>query len=130
MKTPRKIHLGDRGNGAKFSFACRAVVEGVAIDPVLGVTFDSTRNEDRTPRQMAWWDVPFILTARNAKGLVYIIRCLDGGAWDRSTLWGQTDSLQEAIKIAQAGPEWKEGIDPKLLAATSGKPAQLKGVAA
>ena len=32
-------------------------------------------------------------------GIRYEIRCLDGGGWDRSTLWGMVGSLEEAMQI-------------------------------
>ena len=34
-------------------------------------------------------------------GVRYDIRCLDGGAWDRSTMWGMVGSLEEAMQIIQ-----------------------------
>lgn len=32
-------------------------------------------------------------------GVRYEVRCLNGGAWDRSTLWGVVGSLDEAMEI-------------------------------
>ena len=32
-------------------------------------------------------------------GVRYEVRCLDGGAWDRSTMWGMVGSLEEAMQI-------------------------------
>ena len=32
-------------------------------------------------------------------GVRYDVRCLDGGAWDRSTMWGMVGSLDEAMQI-------------------------------
>ena len=32
-------------------------------------------------------------------GFRYEVRCLDGGAWDRSTLWGMVGSLEEAMQV-------------------------------
>jgi len=33
------------------------------------------------------------------EGIRYQVRCLDGGAWDRSTNWGMVGSLDEAMRI-------------------------------
>jgi hypothetical protein len=40
-------------------------------------------------------------------GVSYDVRCLDGGAWDRSTWWGSSGSLDDAVKLAEAGPAWR-----------------------
>ncbi len=37
-------------------------------------------------------------------GTRYEVRCLDGGAWDRSTSWGMFGSLDEAMRCAKGGP--------------------------
>ena len=42
-------------------------------------------------------------------GTRYATRCLDGGAWDRSTNWGMFASLEEALACAMNGPEWRKG---------------------
>jgi len=39
-------------------------------------------------------------------GTRYDVRCLDGGAWDRSTNWGMVASLEAALEIAINGPRW------------------------
>ena len=41
-------------------------------------------------------------------GTRYDVRCLDGGAWDRSTNWGAFASLEEALQCAQSGPTWRQ----------------------
>lgn len=41
------------------------------------------------------------------EGVRYDVRCLDGGAWDRSTWWGNFGSLDEAVSCAKAGPVWR-----------------------
>lgn len=41
-------------------------------------------------------------------GVRYEVRCLDGGAWDRPTLWGMFASLDEAIACAISGPAWRQ----------------------
>ena len=40
-------------------------------------------------------------------GTAYTVHCLDGGAWDRSTWWGDADSLDAALVIARTGPSWR-----------------------
>ena len=38
-------------------------------------------------------------------GIRYEVRCLDGGAWDRSTNWGMVGSLEEALQIIKQRSE-------------------------
>jgi hypothetical protein len=40
-------------------------------------------------------------------GTSYGVRCLDGGAWDRSTWWGEFNTLEEAVACAKKGPIWR-----------------------
>lgn len=47
------------------------------------------------------------LEERYPSGTAYHVRCLDGGAWDRSTWWGSTDTLEGALEIAARGPAWR-----------------------
>lgn len=42
-------------------------------------------------------------------GTRYEVRCLDGGAWDRSTSWGMFGSLEEALQSAKSGRPWGRG---------------------
>ena len=39
-------------------------------------------------------------------GVRYTVRCLDGGAWDRSTNLGSYPSLPAAIEVAKSGPKY------------------------
>lgn len=41
------------------------------------------------------------------EGTQYSVRCLDGGAWDRSTFWGSFATLDEALACCDAGPVWR-----------------------
>lgn len=41
-------------------------------------------------------------------GVRYDVRCLDGGAWDRSTWWGSFGTLEEAIQCAHSGPAYRQ----------------------
>lgn len=45
-------------------------------------------------------------------GTRYDVRCLDGGAWDRSTNWGCSGSLEGAIEVCRKGPEWRQWTPP------------------
>ena len=40
-------------------------------------------------------------------GIAYVVHCLDGGAWDRPTWWGDFSSLEEAKACCENGPSWK-----------------------
>jgi hypothetical protein len=97
------------------------VLADVPVDPELPPDFDSTPNDARPAGHAVWWDRPYIVTntlgdghtegTRAAwlavwpSGTRYDVRCLDGGAWDRSTSWGSFATLDEAIARArQPGP--------------------------
>lgn len=107
----RTITLSTK-DGQEFDFQCADVADGIPVDPMLPENFDDTSNELRLGRHLAWWDVPFIITHRSddpkflehwPSGTTYVVRCLDGGAWDRSTWWGQFGSLEEAVAQAKKG---------------------------
>ncbi|MBF5007848.1 hypothetical protein [Diaphorobacter caeni] len=77
-------------------------VDGILIDPVLPVDFDSTPNDDRSPEDLMRWELrPFIKTSGDGEERRYVIRCLDFGAWDRSTNWGYVASLDEAVELVR-----------------------------
>lgn len=68
------------------------------IDPILGSHFDITSNEDRTEEELQrWWMRPF---AVSQPGGVLHVRCLDGGAHDRSTSYGVASNIEEAKSLA------------------------------
>lgn len=102
--------------GRKF----RAVdaVAGVLIDPVLPSGFDDTANEERGPEHLAFENLPFIRSTVSFEpeflkawpaGVRFDVRCLDGGAWDRSTVWGMFATIPAALACANAGPAWRSG---------------------
>lgn len=98
--------------GQRFRFKCEAVIDGVPINPELPPRFDDTPNEARSDRSRAWWGVPFVRTEHNndPKFVAYAVRCLDGGAWDRSTIWGMFGTIEEAVAQAGKGPVWSAFI--------------------
>jgi len=60
---------------------------------------------DKTPEQ---WDQFQEDLERNwfaayPTGTRYEVRCLDGGAWDRSTIWGVFPTLDDAVAAAKGG---------------------------
>lgn len=68
------------------------------VDPKLPRNFDDTPNEERSRDIIKkWWDRPYAISQPDGKLLV---RCLDGGAWDRSTNYGVASTLQEAKALA------------------------------
>ena len=115
------------------------IIDGSPIDPILPKDFDDTPNEGRPASHSEWWNIPFIRTQTLEKldalyatdteearklweeggrdgwlkawpsGTRYETRCLDGGAWDRSTGWGMFGTLEEAVRCAKEGPAWRRG---------------------
>jgi hypothetical protein len=70
----------------------------IPLDPKLPSKFDNTDNRARSKAQLdAWWDHPYAVTRENGK---IDVRCLNGGAWDRSTWLGQVDTYDEACALA------------------------------
>jgi hypothetical protein len=41
-------------------------------------------------------------------GTAYRVYCLDGGAWDRPTVWGAFGTLEEAKACCVNGPAWRK----------------------
>ncbi|OOW68674.1 DNA-binding protein [Xanthomonas axonopodis pv. melhusii] len=72
----------------------------IPLDPKLPKLFDSTPNEQRSKAQLdAWWDHPFGVTMADGR---IDVRCLNGGAWDRSTHLGVADDYNAACILAEA----------------------------
>jgi hypothetical protein len=70
----------------------------IPLDPTLPESFDNTPNEERGKDELdCWWDHPFAITTPDGK---FDVRCLNGGAWDRSTWLGRADTYDEACKLA------------------------------
>ncbi len=69
------------------------------IDPALPEGFDNTPNDERSQEELdAWWDRPFAVTTHSGK---FSVRCLHGGAWDRSSWMGDADTIDDAKALAQ-----------------------------
>ncbi len=77
----------------------------IPLDPRLPKTFDATPNDARSKAQLdAWWDRPFGITLSDGR---IEVRCLNGGAWDRSTHLGIADNYDAACALAEAKQaEW------------------------
>ncbi len=80
--------------------------DGVLVDPDLPDRFDSTSNECRPASHQKFWHRPYIVS-QEGEYPGYVVRCLDGGAWDRSTNWGKFDTLEEAVSQAKAGSPYR-----------------------
>lgn len=95
-------------------FKAEQCIHGVLVNPALPRMFDQTPNEHRPASHRKWWHRPFIVTdtveAMDAwpSGVRYTVRCLDGGAWDRSTNWGSVATLELALARARASGETAE----------------------
>lgn len=94
----------------------------IPINPRLPKNFDLTPNDARPASHQRWWHAPYIVTctweqmawptatdedrakwyAAWPSGTRYAVRCLDGGAWDRSTGWGMFATLEEALACIES----------------------------
>lgn len=81
-------------------------IEGYAINPLLPDNFSNCPNDQRPESHRFWWGRPFILTKTSGDRTVFWVECLDGGAWDRPTWWGEADTLDAAVEICRTGPNW------------------------
>ncbi|TVO69674.1 hypothetical protein [Sedimenticola selenatireducens] len=62
--------------------------------PTPQVVFEAEQEERRENWHEHW-----------PSGIRYDVRCLDGGAWDRSTNWGSYATLDEALAVARSGSD-------------------------
>ncbi len=70
----------------------------IPLDPDLPINFDDLRNEDRSKAQLdAWWDHPYGITREDGR---IDVRCLNGGAWDRSSWLAAADNYDQACALA------------------------------
>ncbi len=78
----------------------RAIRLPLPVDPELPEGFDCTPNDERSSAELdEWWDQPFLVTHGDGR---FCARCLNGGAWDRSTGLGFAASIEEATVVALA----------------------------
>lgn len=85
-------------NWHALNVAHAAVAHAFPVDPDLPTLFDQTPNENRSLAEIArWWDRPYALSNHDG---TYTVRCLDGGAWDRSTNYGRAATLEQATQLA------------------------------
>lgn len=77
----------------------------IPLDPKLPESFNATLNEARPKSQLdAWWDRPYGVTLADGR---IEVRCLNGGAHDRSTHLGVADGYDAACGLAEAKQaEW------------------------
>lgn len=74
------------------------MIEALPVNPKLPEEFFSTANEDRSEEEIkTWWDRPF---AQQEVDGPFVVRCLDGGAWDRPTFYGSAATIEEATALA------------------------------
>ncbi len=72
----------------------------IPLDPKLRAQFDNTPNDERSKAELdAWWDHPYGVTREDG---TIAVRCLDGGAWDRSTSYGIAPDYEAACALAAA----------------------------
>lgn len=78
----------------------------IPINPNLRPDFDHTPNEERDYLEVEhWWGKPYVETVLNShwpEGRRWDVRCLDGGAWDRSTNHGAFATLAEALAFIES----------------------------
>lgn len=81
----------------------KQIIDGIYINPLLPDNFDSLDNKLRPRLQVEhWWGVPFIRShSFDGSKTAYVVRMLDGGAWDRTTNHGSYASLDEALLKAK-----------------------------
>ena len=82
---------------ALVQFEAQDCIKGVFINPRLPADFNDTSNESRPFDHMIWWGRPYV-TGSDERG--WAVRCLDGGAWDRSTWLSNHETLDEAVAAA------------------------------
>lgn len=90
-------------------------VDGIPVNPELPAGWDNTPHEDRPECHRLVWGRSYVVSVTRPvvidvdewwaawpDGVRYDVRCLDGGAWDRSTVYGSYGSLDAATAAADA----------------------------
>lgn len=84
---------------ARAEFPLKPLPTSLPVDPELPADFDCTSNDERDASELdAWWDVPYAITQGDG---TLLVRCLDGGAHDRSTYYGQAQNTDLALLLAR-----------------------------
>ncbi|WP_206245713.1 DNA-binding protein [Novosphingobium terrae] len=74
------------------------MTDRIPLDPDLRAGFDETSNARRPKAELdAWWDKPFGLTLPDGR---IQVRCLNGGATDRSSVLGIAENYDAACALA------------------------------
>lgn len=82
---------------AGHEYSAKNCINDILINPLLPDDFDSEPIINRTEEHMdKWCRLPYIQSQDNG---IYTVRCLDGGAWDRSSLKGGFDTQEQAINF-------------------------------
>ncbi len=82
----------------------------VLINPVLPKDFYDDEAGKYGDERSKWFGLAYIVREANAhfeSGQRFMVRCRDGGAWDRPTMWGAFGNLAEALECVRLGPEWR-----------------------
>jgi hypothetical protein len=75
------------------------VPDTLPLDPSLPAGFYDTANDERSPEELdRWWDVPYAVTQPDG---TLVVRCLDGGAWDRPTFYGAAPDMVTAVALGR-----------------------------
>lgn len=94
----------------KIEFLAENRFGNVLINPKLPKNFECTDNQKRPAEQLEkWWGRPYLEREIEdpeqwPDGVFYRVYCLDGGVWDRPTLWGRFGSVHEALQCIERGP--------------------------
>lgn len=98
------------------------MTNSIPIDPKLPKDFDGTPNDQRSKDELdQWWDHPYCVTTDSGE---FDVRCLNGGAWDRSSWLGRVSTYAEACALA----EKKQAIWTKFRSPLTGSfPGKLTG---
>lgn len=96
----------------KVKFQAEGEINGILINPKEPPKFWNTANEARPKSHLKFNGLPYIKSELSdspeaVEGKIYHVQCLDGGAWDRPTVWGFFYTLQGAEECAKNGPKWR-----------------------
>ncbi|AKJ36921.1 hypothetical protein GL272_19530 [Aeromonas veronii] len=73
------------------------VINGIPVNPAEPPARDIPNEERSAEELMLWWRQPYLVWHQSGH---WVIRCLDGGAWDRASVLGQHPELGSALELA------------------------------